>query len=272
MKKTLFLGGAALLTIGTAALAQPGGAREQPTTRAQVTAMVDARFAKMDLNQDGVIDDSDRAAMQAERFAKLNTDGDGALTEAEMKAGHEARRARMQERRADAKANRPEPTAEQKAKWAERRAKRGDKRGNRQESRFAAKDTDGNGTLSAAEFAARPSRANGADGMPADGHRNGRHGRHGMGMMGDGRRQQGRSPVFGRNAQRSTCTFRKGRYGRRRDDIRRRTPGSPRSTQGAARAEAGRLNRTGVALILPPSAVSGGAWPDLRIGVMPLEP
>ncbi len=184
MKKTFFLGGAAMLAIGTAALAQPGGDRDGPKTRADVATSIDARFARTDANRDGVLTEADRAARHAQRFAKLDADNNGELTEAELKAGHEARRDDMQARRAEHRADRPEPTAEQKAKWAERRAKHADKRGDRQENRVARLDADGNGSLNAAEWAAKAERPGRADDAAANGRRgDGHHGRRGMDMM-----------------------------------------------------------------------------------------
>lgn len=183
MTKSFFLASAAILAMGSAALAQPGGDRDRPQTRAEVTTSVDARFARMDTNSDGVFNGTDRAAKQAERFAALDSDGNGELTEAELKAGFEARRAKMQERRAARRANRSEPTAEQAARRAERQEKRAERRerraGNReerQEQRFAARDSDGNGSLSAAEWTTRPERADRAQAQ-----RRGRNHR-GMGM------------------------------------------------------------------------------------------
>ena len=175
MKKSLFLGGVALLAIGTAALAQPRGERDGSRTRAEVAASIDARFAKLDANQDGVLDEADRAARQSQRFAKLDADNDGALTQAELAAGHEARREKVRPRRA----NRSEASAERKAKWAERREQSAGRRGDR----FAAMDSDGNGSLSAAEWAAKPKRQDRAEGMSANTRRNARHGRRGMGIM-----------------------------------------------------------------------------------------
>ncbi len=180
MKKSIFLGGAALLATATAAFAQGGPRDQAPATRAEVTAKVDARFAKMDANADGVIDQADRTARMQERFAALDTDGNGALTQAELKAGREAMRAKRQERRAERRANRPEPTAEQKQKWAERRATRGERKGNRGANRFAAMDTDGNGALSLAEFTTRPARADRAETAAK---RRGGHHRGGMRLM-----------------------------------------------------------------------------------------
>lgn len=181
MQKFVFLGGAALLSIGTAALAQPGTGRAAPNTRADVVASVDARFAKMDVNGDGVTDSADRAAMKAQRFAALDSDRNGELTEAELEAGRQARREKMRERRsanrAERRADRPEPSAEQKRKWAERRVNRAGKGGDRRTNWFAIMDKNGNGTLSLAEFSATPEQS-----VLPGGRKNGKHHRRGMGM------------------------------------------------------------------------------------------
>ncbi len=180
MKKSILLGGAALLATATAAFAQGSPRDQAPANRAEVAAKVDARFAKMDANSDGVVDQADRAARMQQRFAALDTDNNGELTQAELKAGRDAMRAKRQERRAERRANRPEPTAEQKQKWAERRAARGERKGERGAKRFAALDKDGNGALSLAEFTDRPARGDRAE---AAGKRGGGHHRGAMRMM-----------------------------------------------------------------------------------------
>merc|ERR1739841_376323 len=83
----------------------------------------------MDANGDGVLDQADRAARQADRFAKLDANGDGEVSRAEIQTAREAR-------------------AEQRR---ERRAARQD---TRKTDRFAALDTDASGGLSQDEWAA----------------------------------------------------------------------------------------------------------------------
>ena len=56
-------------------------------------------FARMDANGDGVLDQSDREARQDERFAKADTDGNGQLSREEIKAAQEQRAAKMRERK-----------------------------------------------------------------------------------------------------------------------------------------------------------------------------
>lgn len=77
-------------------------------TLAEAKAHGAKQFARMDANGDGVINANDREARRAERFTKIDTDGDGEVSQEEMQAAHEARhsmtrerRIQMQERRAD---------------------------------------------------------------------------------------------------------------------------------------------------------------------------
>lgn len=62
-------------------------------TKAELTAALEARFAKMDVNKDGKIDQTDRAALRAQRqdarFARLDTDKNGQISKAEFTAGHQ---------------------------------------------------------------------------------------------------------------------------------------------------------------------------------------
>lgn len=107
MNKTfLTLSAAALALTGTALVAQPRGPMADPdangdgtVTRAEMQTHGDQMFALMDANRDGVIDARDREARRRDMFTKADTDGDGELSQAEMRAMHEARRARDEERR-----------------------------------------------------------------------------------------------------------------------------------------------------------------------------
>ncbi len=86
MKKTILAASAAILAIsGVAYAAAPdetGGKfdRNQPVTMADAKAKADAMFAKMDVNNDGQINQADRQAKVAEHFAKLDADGNGSLS------------------------------------------------------------------------------------------------------------------------------------------------------------------------------------------------
>ncbi|MDO9368595.1 MAG: hypothetical protein Q7T68_08505 [Sphingopyxis sp.] len=91
MKKiSLFTLGAALIAVPV--LAAPGGAKGDTdgngvTTRVEAQANAAQMFAKMDVNKDGKIDATDRAArraeMQAKRFAALDSNADGSISKAE---------------------------------------------------------------------------------------------------------------------------------------------------------------------------------------------
>lgn len=85
--------------------------RDGTVTRAEITAQADARFARLDTNNDGQISADERAAMKGKRgggmkrlgmgqgrLAQFDSDGDGNVTDAERataKASRTARRAQM---------------------------------------------------------------------------------------------------------------------------------------------------------------------------------
>lgn len=94
----LMLAGAALVgaVLDGVALAQVSGGAAGITaglqtgrgmTRAQALARAEQAFARLDANQDGVLDKSDRAAMEARRFDRLDTNHDGSLSREEFGAG-----------------------------------------------------------------------------------------------------------------------------------------------------------------------------------------
>lgn len=135
------------LTLSAAALALAGGsaaladnhakpAPAGPTTVAELRNQAAAAFDRMDVNSDGVIDATDRAAAQAQRFAAMDTNNDGVVTLAEMQAAAQAR----SNRRA---AGQQAPSAERRAAMDERLA-----------ARFAQLDTDNSGSLTLEEFTA----------------------------------------------------------------------------------------------------------------------
>ncbi|MEJ7933298.1 EF-hand domain-containing protein [Sphingobium sp. AN558] len=68
-------------------------------TRAELTAALEARFAKLDANKDGKLTREDREARRAERldarFAALDTDRNGQVSKAEFVAGAQARHDRQ---------------------------------------------------------------------------------------------------------------------------------------------------------------------------------
>ena len=84
---------AASLAVAGVAIAQPGdGPRMKgPTTREQAEQRADAMFARMDANEDGVLNQEDRQARVAQRFAKLDTNSDGSLSLEEFTSGHDKR-------------------------------------------------------------------------------------------------------------------------------------------------------------------------------------
>ena len=106
-KKITFLAmGAALLAVPV--LAAPGGDADgkAAVTRAEVQAKAAATFAKLDVNKDGKIDATDRAAQRAERqakmFASLDADGNGSISKAEWDKHGADRAAKRGEKRAEA--------------------------------------------------------------------------------------------------------------------------------------------------------------------------
>ena len=104
----LFVGG---LAASHLALAQPGDAgpggrhggmmamadanKDGKISKAELTAALDARFAKMDANHDGKLTKEDREisrqARLDQRFAALDTDRNGQISKAEFVAGHQGR-------------------------------------------------------------------------------------------------------------------------------------------------------------------------------------
>ncbi|BAV64684.1 EF-hand domain-containing protein [Sphingobium cloacae] len=64
-------------------------------TKAEMTASLEARFAKMDVNKDGKLTKEDRELRrqqrQEARFAQLDTDKNGQISKAEFTAGHDRR-------------------------------------------------------------------------------------------------------------------------------------------------------------------------------------
>ncbi|MDX2208795.1 MAG: EF-hand domain-containing protein [Sphingopyxis sp.] len=111
MKKFSLLLGTFAAAIAAPALGAPDGARGNVDsddngvlTRTEVEADVAKRFAKLDANKDGKVDDGDRAAHRAERqnamFAALDSDRNGSVSRAEFDAAAAARDTKRAERRA----------------------------------------------------------------------------------------------------------------------------------------------------------------------------
>jgi hypothetical protein len=74
--------------------------------KAELTAALEARFAKMDVDRDGQLTQKDRDLRRQqrtdERFAALDTDKNGQISKAEFTAGHQARADKREDRRAEA--------------------------------------------------------------------------------------------------------------------------------------------------------------------------
>ena len=111
--KTFLLGGAAAILLGSIApaLAQTAVApvrQAKVHTRAEVTAKVQQRFARLDANRDGVLTQAEIQAAPAGKgqrramrdghggnadamFARLDANRDGSISRAEFDAGHQKR-------------------------------------------------------------------------------------------------------------------------------------------------------------------------------------
>ena len=148
--KKLTLAAASALTLALAVpmIAQAGGHKGGK------------HFEQMDTNGDGTIARAEVELSAAEFFTKIDTNTDGLLTQDELKAGHEAHRAEMKAKWAE-KAEGKEPRTPKadmdpakaeawKAKKEERKAKMVEKSA----ERFAAVDTDKDGSWNQAEYVA----------------------------------------------------------------------------------------------------------------------
>jgi hypothetical protein len=67
--------------------------KDGAVTKAELTAALEARFAKLDANRDGRLDQADRAILRQQRmdarFTALDTDKNGQISKAEFAAGHQ---------------------------------------------------------------------------------------------------------------------------------------------------------------------------------------
>ena len=160
---SLFVGG---LAASHVAFAQPGDGpgrggrgggimmmadtnKDGTITKAELTAALEARFAKMDIDKDGKLTQADRDAMRAQRldarFAKLDTDRNGQISKAEMAAAQDAR----SEKRAEA----GKPGGPEGRNWGGRRHGGPGKGGMMMGGRA---DANKDGTVTKAEFMAGP--------------------------------------------------------------------------------------------------------------------
>ena len=163
---SLFVGGLAATHI---AFAQPGpaggpGARggilamadadkDGKVSKAELTAALDARFAKMDVDRDGQITQKDRDALRQQRldarFAAMDTDRNGQISKAEFTAAHQAR--------ADKRAKAGGPDGRRWGKGFGRGPGGGMMRGlGGPGGQGGMRDGDRDGMLTKAEFMARP--------------------------------------------------------------------------------------------------------------------
>ena len=138
MKKLALPIVAVSLLAGGTAIAQSGGTERAAPTRDQVVERTAERFARMDANGDGRLDQADRQARMAQRFAQMDTDNSGAITLEEMTAAHEQRR---------------EARADRRGGDGERMGRHRGKRGGGMKM-LANIDTDNDGAITQAEFEA----------------------------------------------------------------------------------------------------------------------
>ncbi|MGX7951116.1 EF-hand domain-containing protein [Tsuneonella sp. HG249] len=145
MRKITFSIGAAVLATTGIALAAPALAQQGDMTRAQVEAKAAERFARMDANNDGVLNAADREARRGQAFDKLDTNNDGSISEAEFNARQAARGAKRAERAA-------QHAGHQGMEQGKRNGTRGHRGGRMGMARMA--DTNGDNAISRAEFTA----------------------------------------------------------------------------------------------------------------------
>ena len=142
MRKITFALSTAALAFSGAAFAQstPGMQRapQGDLTRTQFQQRAEARFARMDANRDGTLNEADKAARKTAMFDRLDANKDGSITKAEMASAHAARAEKRDGRKVTRTADRPAMTDAQKAE--------------RRDAMFARIDTDGSGAVSRAEF------------------------------------------------------------------------------------------------------------------------
>ena len=145
MKKTLLIAAAAAgLSMGSAAVAQEQmrGPMGGDVTRADVETRTAERFARMDVNGDGLLNQADREARARARFEEADTNGNGQLSFEEMQAAREEQRATREERRAERGDRR----------GGQRMARRGGRGGGEGRGMMERADTNGDGAISHEEI------------------------------------------------------------------------------------------------------------------------
>ncbi len=141
--KTIMIGALSALVLGAggAALAAPGLAHGGDVTRAQAQEKATAMFSRLDANADGMINDADREARVAKRFDALDKDSNGSISREEFLAGRDHKRG---EKLAGGEDGKPG--------W---KGRHGGKRfGGMRGGMTEKADTNGDGSISAAEFSA----------------------------------------------------------------------------------------------------------------------
>lgn len=137
---------AATLAIAGVAFAAPGmgghGMPQGDMTRAQAQAKAAEHFAKMDANGDGKLDKADREAMRGKMFDRMDTNNDGAISRSEFEAMH----------RGHADGARQGKRGDPAAMAGHRMGGNRGHGGRGMMARMA--DTNGDGAISKAEFAA----------------------------------------------------------------------------------------------------------------------
>ena len=178
MKKIAIIAGASALMLAAAAYAAPIAGKMKmdadgngSVTKAEAASGSDARFAKMDADGNGQVDQADKIARVKARFAKMDSDNNGAVTEAEFIAADAARKEMRMQRKGDGGEGRGGPHGRGDrghggghgggrdggvGKWGQADTN-GDKAISRaeydaaQQARFAAKDINNDGVISAEE-------------------------------------------------------------------------------------------------------------------------
>ena len=149
MKKLSIYAGLMAFSVmsASAIYAAPDGRADQDgnrvVTKAEAMAVADTYFAKMDANDDGTLNEGDKAAMLAKRFAAVDTDKNGAISQAEFMAAHDMRG----EHRADRREKRMEH-----AKMGKRHGREGGRDGRM--DIMARADSNGDKAISQPEFRA----------------------------------------------------------------------------------------------------------------------
>ena len=156
-KITLLTLGAVLLAVPV--LAAPGGGAKGDVdangvlTRTEAQAHATQMFAKLDVNKDGKVDATDRAAERAERqaqmFASLDADGNDSISKAEWDK-HSADRVAKRGERGDKRADAGE--AREGGKRHGMRGGHHGKRGGHHGMMMGKADTNGDKAISQAEF------------------------------------------------------------------------------------------------------------------------